>query len=131
MRVVFDTNVFISALAIPGGRAEEALLRILDGRDELYVAKAIIHEVVSVLGRKFARDTEELARMAVFLAEIGHVVNPIRTTTLLDDEGDNRILECAVTAEVESIVTGDREMLSLGSFEGARILSLREYLEGE
>ncbi|CAN5319995.1 hypothetical protein BH18GEM1_BH18GEM1_21050 [soil metagenome] len=64
-----------------------------------------------MLGRKFARDTEELARVAVFLAEIGHVVNPIRTITLLDDEGDNRILECAVTAEVESIVTGDREML--------------------
>ncbi|MBA3583525.1 MAG: PIN domain-containing protein [Gemmatimonadetes bacterium] len=88
-------------------RSDSPLLHVV----LLLWAKAILHEVVSVLGRKFARDTEELARVAVFLAEIGHVVNPIRTITLLDDEGDNRILECAVTAEVESIVTGDREML--------------------
>jgi predicted nucleic acid-binding protein len=42
MRVVFDTNIFISALVIPGSQAEKALSRIIEGRDELVLSKDIV-----------------------------------------------------------------------------------------
>lgn len=42
MKVVFDTNVLVSALVFPGGRGEEALLRIVHERDELVVSKSIL-----------------------------------------------------------------------------------------
>lgn len=128
MRVVFDTNIFVSALAIPGSRAEEALLRVVDGQDRLIVSKAIIHELLRVLSAKFGRDREELAHVAVFLAEMGEVVSPTRKVTVLEDDPDNRILECALTGDADAVVTGDRALLALGQYEGARIVTLNEYL---
>ena len=129
MRAVFDTNIFVSALVIPGSRGEEALLRIVEGKDRLIVSKAIIDELLGVLARKFGRDREELARLAVFLVEIGELVRPQRRIKVLDDDPDNRILECAIAGRADAIVTGDRSLLMLRSFGHVRVLSLREYLE--
>jgi len=47
MRVVFDTNIFISALAIPGSLAEKAFSRIIEGRDELVLSPDIIDDFFS------------------------------------------------------------------------------------
>lgn len=128
MRVVFDTNIFVSALVVPGGRAEEALDRVIDGVDRLIVSKAILDELLAVLARKFSRDREELARVAVWLADLAEWVRPIRRIKVLADEADNRILECAVAGAAELIVTGDHALLQLKSFEGVTIVSLRGYL---
>jgi len=128
MRVVFDTNIYISALVFPGGRAEEAVLRILEGKDELFISKAILDELLRVLATKFSRNREELARLAVWLSEIAVFVEPKTRLNVLQDEADNRILECALEARAEAIVTGDREILELVQFEGIKILSLSDYL---
>ena len=129
MRVVFDTNILVAALVFPGGRAEEALRRILEEQDELLLSKPILDELLGVLARKFARDAEELARVAVFLGNLGIVVKPVRRLRVLADAPDNRILECALAGGADAIVTGDRAMLALGEYRGVRILALRTYLE--
>lgn len=116
MRVVFDTNIFISALAIPGSMAEKAILRILEGTDQLLISKAIIEEVLGVLAKKFSRDRENLSRVAVWLSDMGLLVEPRETMRLLEDEPDNRILECAIEGGAEAIVTGDKKMLELERF---------------
>lgn len=86
-------------------------------------------EVLEVLARKFAREPEELAHAAVFLNDLAEIIRPRRRVRALKDEADNRILECAVTAGADLIVTGDQAMLELGSFEGIQIISLRAYLD--
>jgi uncharacterized protein len=129
VRAVFDSNVLISALMFPGKQAEKATLRIIENRDQLLISKPIVDEVLEVLARKFARDPEELARVAVFLNDLAYMVRPRRRVRVLKDEADNRILECAVTGGADLIVTGDQAMLELGSFEGIQITSLRAYLE--
>ena len=128
MKAVLDTNIFISALTLPGGQAEKAVLAAVEGRFDLAISKPIIHEVLGVLARKFARDAEELARVAVFLSELGEVVQPRKTLHVLRDEPDNRILECALAAHAKLIVTGDRAMLALDEHKGIRIVTLREFL---
>jgi uncharacterized protein len=128
VKAVLDTNIFISALALPGGQAQKAALADMEGRFDLAISKPIIHEVLGVPARKFARDAEELARVAVFLSELGEVVQPRKTLHVLRDEPDNRILECALTAHAKVIVTGDRAMLDLGEYKGIRIVTLREFL---
>ncbi len=128
MRVVFDTNVLVSALALPGGRGDEALRRITRGEDSLALSTPIIDELLSVLARKFSYDREALARVAVFLSELGELVEPAESLEVLADEPDNRILECALAASAHVIVTGDRAMLAYGEFRGIRIVSLGEYL---
>ena len=128
MRVVFDTNIFVSALARPGGRAEQALAHVIDGRDTLLLSKAILLETLSVLARKFGRDTEELARVAVFLSDTARLVEPKRKLRIFEDEPDNRILECALEGKADAVVTGDQAMLRLGRYESIRIISLSDYL---
>jgi len=128
LKVVFDTNIFVSAFTLPGGRGDQALGRIIQGVDALAISKPIIDELLGVLARKFGRDRAQLARTAVFLADLAEVVDPSAPLSVLDDEPDNRILECAVEADAEQIVTGDRPMLNLGQFRGIRIITLADYL---
>lgn len=127
MRVVFDTNIFVSALAIPESLAWKAILKIIDGEDALLVSKPILDELLSTLANKFSRDPEELSRMAVNISEMSETVKPSVKVKTLKDDPDNRILECAVTGAADAIVTGDKAMLALKSFQGIRIISLREY----
>jgi len=129
LKAVFDTNIFVSALAIPGGQAERAIDLIIDARVNLCISKEIIHEVLGVLAQKFSKGPEELARTAVFLSELAELVVPRKKLAVLDDEPDNRILECAVTGHADIIVTGDRAMLDLRKYQEIRILSLRQFLD--
>jgi putative PIN family toxin of toxin-antitoxin system len=84
--------------------------------------------LLEVLARKFSRDAEELARVALFLADMGTMVKPRRRLAVLKDTADNRILECALAGQAEAVVTGDKAFLALGQFRGVRILSLADYL---
>jgi uncharacterized protein len=129
VRVVFDTNIFISALIFPGKQAEKALVKIIEGADQLLVSKSIVDEVLDVLARKFARDREEVARVAVLLADLGEMIRPRHRIRRVKDDADNRILECAVAGHADLIVTGDRAMLAIRVFEHVQIISLRSYLE--
>jgi len=130
VKLVFDTNIFISAFVIPYSKAEKAILRILEGDDSLIISKEIINEVLSVLSAKFHRDREALSHIALYLSDLSRIVKPVKRIHILDDDPDNRVLECALHGKADAIVTGDKEMLKLKEFEGIRIISLKEYLEG-
>ncbi len=54
--------------------------------------------------------------MALNLAEIGVTVRPAQRLKVLDDDPDNRILECALAGNVDAIVTGDKAMLMLKKY---------------
>jgi putative PIN family toxin of toxin-antitoxin system len=129
MRVVFDTNIFISALTHPGGRADDAMMRIINGEDTLAISREIIDEVLTVLARKFSKDAEALSRVAVNLVGMGELVSPSEKLAVLDDEADNRILECAVAGKAEAIVTGDKAMLMLKRYQNIKIIALSGYLD--
>ena len=128
MKVVFDTNILVSALVFPGGRGEAALRRIIEEQDQLVVSKPILDELLGILARKFSRDAEELAHVAVFLSDLATFVKPRRRLHVVKDEPDNRILECALAGRAAAIVTGDRALLALREYDGVRIISLRDYL---
>jgi putative PIN family toxin of toxin-antitoxin system len=128
VKVVFDTNIYVSAFTLPRGSAAQALDRVLAGEHELYLSKPILDELLSVLARKFARDREELARVALFLSELATIVRPKLRLRVLHDDADNRVVECGVAARADAIVTGDKQMLELGSHGGIRIMAIRQFL---
>ena len=139
MKVVFDTNILVSALVFPGGRADIALRRIIEERDQLLLSRAILDELLGILSGKFSREAEELAHVAVFLSDLSTTVKPRRKFAVLADEPDNRILECAVSGGADApaegyrpstiVVTGDKAILALKTFRKVKLLSLRAYLE--
>jgi putative PIN family toxin of toxin-antitoxin system len=129
VRVVFDTNIFISAFVIPKSLAEKAILKIIDEEDLLLISKDIIDEVLSVLSSKFGRDREGLSHVAVLLSDLAELVKPARRVNIFQDGPDNRILECALSGKADLLVTGDKKILQLREYKGVKIVSLREYLE--
>jgi putative PIN family toxin of toxin-antitoxin system len=130
VRVVFATNILVSALVFPGGRGEAALQRIIDEHDDLVLSKPILDELLGVLPRKFSRDAEELARAAVVITTVATFVSPRRKLRVVkEDEPDNHVLECALTGHAHAIVTWDHAPFALQDFRGVRLLGLRDFIE--
>ncbi len=129
MRVVLDTNVIVSGLNFPGN--ERLVLELaLRGRFELYVSTFILEEAAGVLGRKFDWDAERSSQALSVLGNAATVIYPRRLPEVIEGgHADNRILECAVEASADYLVTGDRRhLLPLGTHEGVRILNAPRFL---
>ncbi len=128
VRVVFDTNIYISALAIPGGNAEDAYLEAVRGTFELYTSVAILTETARVLQTKFDWADDKVREAVQDIGQVATVLRPRPTLHILDDEPDNRILECAVAAQAEFVVTGDRHLLALKQHGDITMISLADFL---
>ena len=129
MRVVLDTNVIVSGLNFPGN--ERLVLELaLRGRFELYLSTFILEEAAGVLERKFDWDPERSAQALRALGSAGTVIYPRRLPEVIGGgHADNRILECAVEASADYLVTGDRRhLLPLEEHQGARILNAPRFL---
>jgi uncharacterized protein len=129
VRVVFDTNIYISAFITPGGRGEAAYLKALNGELELVASVPILTELARKLREKFHWDDEHVKAAVRHVAAAALVVKPVERLAILADEPDNRILECASEAGAELIVTGDRHLLELGCHEGTAIVTLASFLD--
>ncbi len=128
MRVVFDTNIYVSAFAIPGGQAEEAYLAVIRGRFDLFISVPILTETATVLQNKFDWSEDKARALVQAISHVATVVTNGPRLHVVRDEPDNRILECAVKAHGDFIVTGDRQLLALGQYEGVKILRLADFL---
>ena len=129
MRVVLDTNVIVSGLNFPGN--ERLVLElVLRGRFELYLSPFILGEVAGVLGRKFDWTKERSAQALRALGDGATVIDPRRLPEVIGGgHADNRILECAVEASADYLVTGDRRhLLPLEEHQGARIVNAPRFL---
>jgi len=128
VRVVFDTNIFISAFAIPGGNAEEAYLQAIQGTFELVTSVTILTETAGILRTKFEWADDKIEQ---FLQSVSRVATVLKTHPhlhVVQDEADNRILECAQLARADYIVTGDRHLLALQRHEQTTLISLADFL---
>lgn len=128
MKVVFDTNVFVSAFIVPGSRGEQALLLAHRRKVALYTSVPILTETARVLREKFAQSEQDIMAALKMIGRAAMIVRPVRKVTILEDAPDNRILECAVTGEADIIVTGDQHLLKLKVFEGVSIVRLADFL---
>jgi putative PIN family toxin of toxin-antitoxin system len=129
VRVVFDTNVFISAFVIPGGRAEDAYLHAVHGKFELFTSVAILTETAAKLRTKFGWSDDRIAKLLRSISKTAAVLKTAPRLHVLSDEPDNRILECAVLARADIIVSGDKHLLALEHYEGSRIVRLADFLQ--
>lgn len=128
MRVVLDTNEYISALVF-GGLPRAIVESAERGEYELVASVHIRNEVERVLAHKFDWPYDRIDWAAGPLWEIAHFVTPRRLISKSRDETDNRILECAVESGARIVVSGDRDLLVLNPFLGIRIVAAREFAQ--
>ena len=129
IRVVADTNVYVSAIVF-GGTCEAILALARAGVVELFISPAIQQELKSVLGETFGWP-EFQVRQA--LAEVNDLAtlakSSVTLSNILTHEQDHRILECALAVQADFLVTGDKKHLQpLRVFRGIEIVSPREFL---
>jgi putative PIN family toxin of toxin-antitoxin system len=126
---VADSNVYISALNF-GGIAEEVLTLGRAQKVQLFVSPPILIEVEGVLIRKFRWSAKRARQAIAAIKDFAQVIRPKEIITLInEDEPDNRILECAVEANAEVVITGDEHLRQLKTFRGMPIVSPGEFLE--
>ena len=129
MRVVLGDNVIVSGLNFPGN--ERLVLELaLRGRFELCLSPFILEEVDGVLTRKFGWSEERSSQAVRTLQDAATIIEPRQRAPVISGHpADNRILECAMEAEADYLVTGDRRhLLPLKERLGARILNAPLFL---
>ncbi|MGB9682650.1 MAG: putative toxin-antitoxin system toxin component, PIN family [bacterium] len=130
IRVVLDTNVYISAILF-GGKPEKIRNLAKGGDIELLISEFIIGEIAQILRRKFGWENWKISETIDEIREISILIIPsLKISVVIEDPLDNRILECAVEGKAQYIVTGDKQhLLPLKEYKGINILSPSEFLE--
>jgi putative PIN family toxin of toxin-antitoxin system len=101
----------------------------VNGDIEIAVSQPIIEELIRVLREKFGWDGYRLHDARQQILGFARLVTPDRTLDVVkEDEPDNRILECAVEAGSDFIISADKDLLPLGSYAGASILQAADFL---
>lgn len=120
LRVVFDSNVYISALLFDGP-PRQILELAMKRQVVLITSDAILTETARKLRDKFSwpeHRIEQFVRAASRLAEIH---SSKKRLSVVSDEADNRVLECAIEGKADLIITGDKHLLRLKSYENIPI----------
>ena len=122
-----DTSVYIRALHF-GGPATLIIGHARAGTIRIDISDAILAETVRVLRDKFQWDGYSLHDARGKLLAVGNYVTPTETLQIVkEDPADDRILECAAAAKSDFIVSEDKDLLRLGQFGNARIVSVRDF----
>ena len=130
MKAVLDTNVLLSAFTKPGGRTVALWVAARERRYQLLISPAIVTEVAEKLRHKFGWEEARVLRRSKLLAKTGKgmIVPRFVLDVIQDDPDDNRILECAVEGKADVIVSGDRTLLRLKSYDGNTIVRPIDFL---
>jgi putative PIN family toxin of toxin-antitoxin system len=137
VRVVFDTNVFVSAFIQPKSPPGRLLARLIQGdKFELVLSTSIIEEVGRALRypkvrKRIRLDEDDLDLRVAMLGILSTVVSVGRHTVagVSRDPDDDAILSAAVEGCAEYIVTGDHDLLAIGDYQGIRIVTPRAFLQ--
>lgn len=122
-RVVLDTNVLISAI-IFGGPPRKILQMIFTGSITGCLSMPILEEMIAVLRRrKFGFSAEQSMHIMEELHGLCEMVSPdSEMNAVPQDPDDNRILECALAARADFIISGDSHLTAMGQFNGIPIM---------
>lgn len=130
MRVVLDTNVYISAILF-GGVCEEILETLSRRESVVFISPFILAEVAVVLKKKFGWETEPINFVLEDLRERTVLIKPSLGVKVIKSRADdNKILDCALAIRADFLVSGDKKhILPLKNFKGIKIVSPKEFLE--
>ncbi|MBP7739074.1 MAG: putative toxin-antitoxin system toxin component, PIN family [Spirochaetes bacterium] len=128
MKIVFDTNVILSALITQG--LSSRVLNICIDKHQLFISPWIINEVLSKLDVKMHVSKPETERVSLFLDNIFNKIIPQGDLPgLCRDKDDNNILLLAQYVKANIIITGDNDLLSLKEYLKIKIISPRQFIE--
>ena len=130
MRIVLDTNVFISGIFFTGP-PYQILKAWRDGRVQLLVSPSILEEYQRI-GAELAlqfRDVDLKAFLDLLTVQAEIVLAPTLPPVIRDDPSDDKFLEAAVAGNASYIIRGDKHLLTLSEFQGIQILKPKDFAQ--
>ena len=129
VRVVFDTNVYVSAIGF-GGTPLDAVLRAFDDDVQLVASENTLDELARVMSydRLPFTDDDREQYLAILDREVDLVLPDESITAITDDPTDNMFLECAVEGDSVFVVTRDDHLLDLGTFRDVDVVTASTFV---
>jgi putative PIN family toxin of toxin-antitoxin system len=131
LRIILDTNVFISGVFF-SGPPNKILKLWREGKLGLVVSEDILDEyrrVGELLSEQFPGiDIRRLLDLVTAKAELFKA--EILSTPVCEDPDDDKFISCAITSRTKVIVSGDKHLLKVANFQGIRVMTPRRFLEG-
>lgn len=134
MRLVLDTNIVLSALLWRG--TPYRLLETIRNQHpslQLYSSPVLLEELTEVIARPaFSKQLNSIGKtvrqVLTDYIEIVDLVEPIEIPQVVRDPDDDHVIACALAAKADLIVSGDKDLLDLNSFQNIPILTPAEAL---
>lgn len=129
LKVVFDTNIFISAV-IFGGNPRMCLTLAREGKIALFVSKELLLEIAEKLHNKFIWSDKDIKDVIIGICKFAQIVEPkAKINKIKKDPSDNLVLEIAQEVNANYIISGDKKhILPLKKFEGTKIITAADFL---
>ncbi len=129
MKVVLDTNVFVSGIHWNG--SSEKILRAWMNKDfELVSSLSIIEELVRILmSFKVPLEPDDISWWESLILEKSMVVVPTEKVNVVTDQDDNKFVEAALEGKAQYIVSQDKHLLVLKEYRGIKVLHPDAFLE--
>lgn len=130
LKVVFDTNILVSAWLWEGNESK-LIESVEEGIIHGYSSEQLIEELCRTLRYpRFDLSQDDVSSIRGYYLLLFKIVRPKQTISIiLEDPEDNRVLECALEAEADYVVSGDHHLLSFGEFRGMKIVKAVELLK--
>lgn len=130
MKIVLDTNVFISGIFFSGPPAQ--ILRAWkDGKIQIVLSKEILNEYQRVgeeLSKKFPSvDIEPIIELLTMYGEV--VETQGISVTVCEDPDDNMFIECAIASGSKIIVSGDKHLLKISGYQDIESVKPRDFVD--
>ncbi|MFN8657758.1 MAG: putative toxin-antitoxin system toxin component, PIN family [Candidatus Obscuribacterales bacterium] len=131
LKAVIDTNIWISAL-LGIGNPKKIKDHLSQEHYQAICSTELVDELLDVLSRpKFAQKITDIdaADLVRLLKRAATFVQPEELAQTSRDPKDDVFLACSIAAGADYLVTGDQDLLSLGEFQGTKIVTAREFLQ--
>lgn len=130
MRVVIDTNVFVSSFF--GGKPRKIIDLWKKGKITLCLSGDILDEYIEVLKRIGLNGEDELEELLSLFSKGINIIFTSRISKIdavKEDPDDDKFIECAAALEAEAIITGDKALASIKKYGSITILTPAEFLK--
>lgn len=126
--VIIDNNVLVSAF-IGSKNCSEIYKLLKQDKFLLIISDSLLNELAKVLERSYVGlSKDEIKEVIEHILVKSQKVFPVEKIYLCRDPKDNIVLECATVTKVDFIVTGDKDLLEIKSFNNISIITPRKFL---
>ena len=131
LKTVIDTNTVISAPLSEDGNPAKIFELLLLEEINNFRSEDITNEIIEVFNREKIKKLISEDKINFIIGNYKRfsklVMPKIKLSIVKEDEDDNRILECAETANVDYIISGDEHLLKLRNYKSIKIVSSKEF----